>query len=167
MKLSAILTPIGESPERLGDQSKPLTHLIHILRGDDSLRDIDWTERRWNATQAYSETKLQLVALSNAIARHWPEVLSNAVDPGWVATKMGAAEAPDSLDSGQAMQTWLAASDDPAVQVSGGYWDHSRQQTPESEAMDEAFQDRLIAKLAELTSVDLFDGRSAEIVKPG
>ena len=157
-----LLTKFIERPKRLVYLSSGMHR-----GGAGSLRDIDWTERRWNATQAYSETKLQLVALSNAIARHWPKVLSNAVDPGWVATKMGGAGAPDSLDSGQATQTWLAASDDPAVQVSGGYWHHRRQQAPASEATDEAFQDKLVAKLAELTGVHIFDGAARQGVKPG
>lgn len=49
-----------------------------------------WTERRWNASQAYSESKLYVTALAAAVARRWPEVLSNAVDPGWVPTKWAA-----------------------------------------------------------------------------
>jgi len=38
-------------------------------------------------------------------------VLSNAVDPGWVPTKMGGAGAPDDLEMGHLTQTWLATSD--------------------------------------------------------
>jgi NAD(P)-dependent dehydrogenase (short-subunit alcohol dehydrogenase family) len=52
--------------------------------GSSSLRDIDWSERRWNASQAYSDSKLYLTTLAFAVARRWPDVLSNAVDPGWV-----------------------------------------------------------------------------------
>jgi NAD(P)-dependent dehydrogenase (short-subunit alcohol dehydrogenase family) len=50
--------------------------------GTSSLRDINWSERRWNFNQAYSGSKLYLTALAFAVARHWPDVLSNAVDPG-------------------------------------------------------------------------------------
>jgi NAD(P)-dependent dehydrogenase (short-subunit alcohol dehydrogenase family) len=37
----------------------------------------------------YSDSKLQMVLLAKGIARRWPLVYSNAVDPGWVPTKMG------------------------------------------------------------------------------
>lgn len=124
--------------------------------GRASLHDIDWTERPWSASQAYSDSKLFVTALSLAVARHWPDVLSNAVDPGWVATKMGGAGAPDDFEEGYRTQTWLAVSDDAAALVSGGYWHHRRQQSPAADASDPRFQDRVVATLAELTGVTLF-----------
>src|SRR5687767_3467854 len=36
----------------------------------------------------YSDTKLHDVILAMAVARRWTDVYSNAVDPGWVPTKM-------------------------------------------------------------------------------
>ncbi|MEJ0085656.1 MAG: SDR family NAD(P)-dependent oxidoreductase [Pseudomonadota bacterium] len=124
--------------------------------GEDSLRDIDWTERRWNTNQAYSDSKLFVTTLAMAVARHWPNVVSSAVDPGWVPTKMGGAGAPDDLEEGHLTQTWLATSDDAAAKVSGGYWHHRQRQKPEAPALDPAFQDRLMAKLAALTGITLF-----------
>src|SRR5215467_8519244 len=124
--------------------------------GRPMLRDIDWVERRWDPTQAYSESKLYLTALALAVARLWPDVLSNAVDPGWVPTKMGGAGATDDLDQGYLTQTWLAVSDDPAVIVSGNYWYHRKQQAPAAEASDVRFQDQLVTSLAKLTGVSLF-----------
>jgi NAD(P)-dependent dehydrogenase (short-subunit alcohol dehydrogenase family) len=123
--------------------------------GEDSLRDIDWTERRWDTNQAYSDSKLFVTALALALARRWPKTSSNAVDPGWVPTKMGGASAPDDLAQGHLTQTWLAVSDDPSARFSGGYWFHRKQQKPAAAALDTAFQDRLIARLAELTGVKL------------
>jgi len=123
--------------------------------GSSSLRDIDWIERRWDESQAYSDSKLCVTALAFAIARRWAEVLSNAVDPGWVPTKMGGKGAPDDLMMGHLTQTWLAVSDDPAATVSGRYWHHRKVQRPAAEAVDPAFQERLLAKLAELTGVPL------------
>jgi hypothetical protein len=82
-------------------------------------------------------------------------VLSNAVDPGWVRTKMGGAGAPVDVDTGQRTQTWLAVSDEPAALVSGRYWHHLRMERPAGEATDPEFQDRLISKLGELTGVGL------------
>ena len=95
------------------------------------------------------------MALAFAVARRWPEVLSNAVDPGWVRTRMGGPSAPVDLETGQRTQAWLAVSDDPAARVSGFYWHHLRRETPAAEADDEAFQDRLVARLQELTGVAL------------
>ncbi len=145
-----MLTALIERPERLIYIGSSMHH-----GGDDSLHDIDWVERRWDTYRAYSESKLYVTALAFAIARRWPKVLSNAVDPGWVPTKMGGPSAPDDLEQGYLTQTWLAVSDDPRAKVSGRYWYHRRQQKPASEALDTDFQDRLIAKLAELTGVTL------------
>ena len=55
-------------------------------------------------------------------ARVWPDVFSNAIDPGWVPTKMGGAAATDDLEMGYLTQTWLSVSNDAAATVSGGYW---------------------------------------------
>jgi NAD(P)-dependent dehydrogenase (short-subunit alcohol dehydrogenase family) len=117
-----LLTALIESPDRLINLSSGMHH-----GGDDTLRDIDWTERRWNTNQAYSDSKLFVTALAMAVARHWPQVVSSAVDPGWVPTRMGGAGAPDDLEQGHLTQTWLASSDDPAAKVSGGYWHHRQQ----------------------------------------
>jgi len=98
---------------------------------------------------------LYITAFAFAIARRWPKVLSSAVDPGWVPTKMGGASAPDDLQQGHLTQTWLAVSDEPAAKVSGRYWHHRTQRKPAAEALDPAFQDRLLARLQELTGVSL------------
>src|SRR5215472_8250160 len=146
-----MLTALIDRPDRLIYLSSGMHHA-----GAGSLRDIDWTERRWNAAQAYSESKLQVTALALAVARAWPEVLSNAVDPGWVPTKMGGAGATDDLELGYLTQTWLAVSSDTAATVSGGYWYHRRRQTPAPEARDRAFQDELMDRLSALTGIALF-----------
>jgi NAD(P)-dependent dehydrogenase (short-subunit alcohol dehydrogenase family) len=147
-----MLTALIERPRRL----VYLSSGMHRGGGVGSLRDIDWIARRWNTTQAYAESKLHVTALAFAIARRWPDVLSNAVDPGWVPTKMGGPGAPDDLEMGYLTQTWLAVSDDPAAMVSGHYWHHRRRQTPAAAASDPTFQDQLAATLAELTGVPLF-----------
>ena len=146
-----ILTAQVERPSRLVFLSSSMQS-----GGPETLGDIDWTRRRWNGTKAYSESKLYVTALALAIARHWPDVSSNAVDPGWVPTKMGGPSAPDDLEKGYLTQAWLASSNDPAARVSGHLWHHRQRRSPAREATDPAFQDRLTAKLAELTSVSLF-----------
>lgn len=145
-----MLTALIERPDRLIYLSSGMHR-----GGDASLRDIDWTKRRWDADRAYSESKLYVTTLALAVARRWPTVLSNAVDPGWVPTKMGGLGAPDDLEMGHLTQSWLAVSDDPAAQVTGGYWHHRKQQNPAADALDPGFQDRLMAKLHELTGVSL------------
>jgi NAD(P)-dependent dehydrogenase (short-subunit alcohol dehydrogenase family) len=145
-----MLTALIERPDRLIFVGSSMHR-----GGDDSLHDIDWVERRWDTSRAYSESKLYVTALAFAIARRWAKVLSNVVDPGWVPTKMGGPGAPDDLEQGHLTQTWLAVSDESAAQVSGRYWHHRQQQKPAVEALDLDFQNRLIAKLAELTHLEL------------
>ena len=146
-----MLTALIERPRRFVYLSSSMHR-----SGTSALRDINWSERRWNSSQAYSDSKLYLTALAFAIARRWPDVLSNAVDPGWVPTKMGGPGAPDDFEQGYLTQTWLAVSDDPAATASGRYWHHRRPHTPANEVEDAIFQDELCAKLAELTGVSLF-----------
>jgi NAD(P)-dependent dehydrogenase (short-subunit alcohol dehydrogenase family) len=146
-----MLTALIDRPDRLIYLSSGLHHA-----GAGSLRDIDWTGRQWNALQAYSESKLQETALALTVARAWPEVLSNAVDPGRVPTKMSGPAAPDDLELGYLTQTWLAVSNDAAATVSGGYWYHRQRWEPAAEARDLAFQDQLTERLAALTGVALF-----------
>jgi NAD(P)-dependent dehydrogenase (short-subunit alcohol dehydrogenase family) len=146
-----MLTALIERPDRLVYMSSGMHR-----GGGSSLHDIDWVERRWESSLAYSESKLYLTTLAFAVARHWPDVLSNAVDPGWVPTKMGGAGAPDDLTLGHTTQVWLAAGTDSDARVSGGYWYHRKQSKPAAEALEAGFQDRLVAKLGELTGVKLF-----------
>jgi NAD(P)-dependent dehydrogenase (short-subunit alcohol dehydrogenase family) len=101
-------------------------------------------------------SKLHVTALALTLARAWREVLSNAVDPGWVPTKMGGPYATGDLEMGYLTQTWLAVSNDAAATVSGGYWYHRQQQAPAPKARDPAFQDQLMGRLAALTGVALF-----------
>lgn len=145
-----MLTALIKRPDRLVYISSSMHR-----GGDDTLRDIDWVERGWDTFRAYSESKLYVTALAFAIARRWTDVLSNAVDPGWVPTKMGGSSAPDDLKQGHLTQTWLATSDDAAAKVTGAFWYHRKQQQPASETLDTGFQDRLITRLAEMTRVEL------------
>ncbi|WP_164203488.1 SDR family NAD(P)-dependent oxidoreductase [[Micrococcus luteus] ATCC 49442] len=99
----------------------------------------------------YSDSKLYITALSAAVARLWPDVLSNAVDPGWVPTKMGGPGAPDDLRLGHLTREWLAASDDPEALTSGGYWFHQRRHQAHPAVQDEQFQNHLLAHLKGIT----------------
>jgi len=127
-----------------------LTSGMH-LGGDADLRDAQWRERRWNGTQAYSDSKLWDVVLAFAFARRWPEVRSNAVDPGWVPTRMGGPGAPDDLEQGALTQVWLAASEDPAALVSGRCFHHQRERDVHPAAREEAAQEALLRYCAQLS----------------
>jgi NAD(P)-dependent dehydrogenase (short-subunit alcohol dehydrogenase family) len=123
--------------------------------GDPSLDDPQWARRRWSGAQAYSDSKLYDTVLAFAVARHWPGVLSNAVEPGWVATRMGGAGAPDDLAQGPVTQAWLAVSDDPAATVSGRYFYHQRPREPNPSARDATLQDALLDYCTGLTGTPL------------
>ncbi len=123
--------------------------------GDPSLDDPQWTRRRWNGAQAYSDSKLYDTVLALAVARRLPGVLSNAVEPGWVATRMGGAGAPDDLAQDPVTQAWLAVSDDPAATVTGGYFYHQQPRVPNPAARDSTLQDALLAYCADLTGTPL------------
>jgi len=123
--------------------------------GSSSLADVDWAKRSWDQTQAYCDSKLFVTALALAIAKRWSNVLSNAVDPGWVPTKMGGAGASDDLEMGHLTQAWLAVSNEPDASITGKYWYHREHQSPAAAASDPHFQDRLITTLEKLTGVKL------------
>jgi NAD(P)-dependent dehydrogenase (short-subunit alcohol dehydrogenase family) len=134
-----ILTAIIHKPKRLIYLSSGLHQ-----SGDASLNDLAWKERPWRGQQAYSDTKLHDVMLAFAVARLWPDVFSNAVEPGWVATKMGGPSATDDLEQGYQTQAWLAVSDDPAAKVSGQYFYHTRPRKPLAAARDDRRQEMLL-----------------------
>jgi NAD(P)-dependent dehydrogenase (short-subunit alcohol dehydrogenase family) len=142
-----------------------LTALIHRPRrlvylssgmhegGRADLAGLDWSGRR--GTGSYSDSKLFVTALAVAVARIWPDVYSNAVDPGWVPTRMGGRGAPDDLRLGHLTQEWLATSDEPEARSSGGYWFHQRLRPPHPAVLDPQFQDDLLAALARFTGAEL------------
>jgi NAD(P)-dependent dehydrogenase (short-subunit alcohol dehydrogenase family) len=145
-----ILTALIERPKRL----VYLSSMLH-QQGDASLKDLTWKERPWQGQQAYSDTKLHDVLLAFAIARRWPDVQSNAVDPGWVATKMGGVAATDDLDQGHRTQVWLAVSDDPAAQVTGEYFYHMRRRTPKPATREVKLQEKLLDACRRFSGIEL------------
>ena len=80
---------------------------------------------------------------------------SNALEPGWVATKMGGAHATGDLDQAHRTQAWLAAGGDPAADVTGGYFFHMRPRKPSGAVIDLARQDTLVAACARISGVAL------------
>jgi NAD(P)-dependent dehydrogenase (short-subunit alcohol dehydrogenase family) len=145
-----ILTALIERPKRLVYLSSGMHH-----HADANLDDILWQKRRWNGSQAYGESKLHDAMLAFAIARRWPDVLSNSLEPGWVPTRMGGSGAPDDMDQAHRTQAWLAASDDPKARVTGRYFYHLKPRAPSPQATDPTLQDRLIAICGSISGVSL------------
>jgi NAD(P)-dependent dehydrogenase (short-subunit alcohol dehydrogenase family) len=142
-----LLTALIDRPQRL----VYLSSSDHYS-GQPSLDGVDWSGRR---PGSYQDSKLFVTTLAAAVARLWPDVFSNAVDPGWVPTRMGGPGAPDDLRLGHLTQEWLATSDDPDARTSDGYWYHQRRTEPHRAVHDETFQDALLDELARFTSTRL------------
>lgn len=121
--------------------------------GHPHLGRADWSGSR--ATASYSDSKLYVTTFAAALARHRPGTVSQAVDPGWVPTKMGGPSASDDLALGHVTQVWLATTDAPEALVSGRYWHHQRTQQPHSAVLDERWQDDLLDALSEHTGLAL------------
>jgi NAD(P)-dependent dehydrogenase (short-subunit alcohol dehydrogenase family) len=145
-----ILTALIRRPKRLVYLSSGLHR-----NGDASLKDLAWEQRPWEGQRAYSDTKLHDVLLAFAVARRYPEVFSNALEPGWVATKMGGAGATDDLDSGHRTQVWLAVSEDKAAKVTGEYFYHLRRRAPIPATRDLDRQEALMDACQRFSGVDL------------
>ena len=120
--------------------------------GRPSLAGIDWQGK---TPGSYADSKLFVTTLAATVARLHPGLFSNAVDPGWVPTKMGGPGAPDDLELGHQTQEWLATSDQPQAHTSGGYWYHQQRQQPHRAVHDHTFQDQLLQALATETGTPL------------
>ncbi|MFJ8018581.1 SDR family NAD(P)-dependent oxidoreductase [Streptomyces sp. NPDC096339] len=138
-----LLTALLKGPRRLVYLSSGSHY-----QGRTALDGTDW---RGDVPGSYADSKLFVTTLAAAVARLRPGVLSNAVDPGWVPTRMGGPGAPDDLELGHRTQAWLASGDDPRALTSGGYWYHQQRQEPHIAVHDEDFQNRLLHTLGEET----------------
>src|SRR6266403_1069116 len=139
-----ILTCLIERPRRL----IYLSSGMH-LDGSAKLESLGTSVSR----VTYSDSKLHVLMLCMAVVRKWPEVYANAVDPGWVPTKMGGPGAPDDLTKGFETQVWLAVSNDEKARVSGLYFHHKRETGHNPEADDVQLQDRFLNLCKEITGV--------------
>ena len=145
-----ILTALIYRPKRLVYLSSGLHRDVNA-----SLEDMLWEKRKWQASEAYAETKFHDVLLAFAVARHWPDVLSNSLEPGWVPTKMGGPEAPDDLEEGYRTQVWLAVSDEPAAKVAGEYFYHRKRISPSPATRVVATQERLLSECRNISGIRL------------
>lgn len=135
-----ILTCLIMQPERLIYMSSQMH-----MHGQPNLDNFDRGE------VSYSDSKLHDVILAKAVARKWPGVFSNAVNPGWVPTKMGGAGAPDDLQKGFETQVWLAVGDD--ARVSGKYLFHRKESRYLKEADSVRLQDQFLEACERITGI--------------
>jgi NAD(P)-dependent dehydrogenase (short-subunit alcohol dehydrogenase family) len=139
-----VLTCLIQKPQRL-------VYMSSGMHGGGNA-DLD-TLKNDPENVTYSDSKLYMVMLAKAVARRWPDVFANVLDPGWVPTRMGGPNAPDSLKDGYSTQVWLAASDEPQAMVSGCYFKHKRQVPHNPQADDVSLQDRFLKTCEEMTGV--------------
>ena len=139
-----ILTGLIQKPKRLIYLSSGM-HLHGHPNLDNFTNDI--------GRISYSDSKLHVSMLAMAVARKWSEVYSNAVDPGWVPTKMGGRGAPDNLQKGYETQAWLAVSNDDQAKVTGRYFHHKREVRYNPEATDVSLQEKFLKLCEEITGV--------------
>ena len=148
-----VLTALIEKPQRLVYLSSGMHRSASL-----NLGDLTWSKRTWRGAEAYAETKLHDVLIAFAVARRWPDVLSNALEPGWVATRMGGPGASDDLDAAHRTQVWLAVGEDPAALVTGQYFYHMRPRQPNPVSQREDAQDQLLETCRRLSGIGLPDG---------
>jgi NAD(P)-dependent dehydrogenase (short-subunit alcohol dehydrogenase family) len=128
-------------------------------KGDSSLKDFLWTQRgesAWDEAAAYEDSKLHNVMLAKAFARHWPDTKINAMDPGWVPTKMGGTGAPAKLEHAIETYIMLAEGVEPDSQKTGRYFRPSkREENAEPTSEDEIAQEKLLQLCAEFSGVKM------------
>jgi NAD(P)-dependent dehydrogenase (short-subunit alcohol dehydrogenase family) len=139
-----VLTCLIDRPERLIYLSSGM-HLQGSAKLESFKTDINRI--------TYSDSKLHVVMLCMGVARKWPDVYANALDPGWVPTKMGGRGAPDDLQKGYETQVWLAVSDDKRAKVSGRYFHHQKETHHNPEADDVGLQERFLSECEKITGV--------------
>jgi len=145
-----LLTCLINRPKRLIYISSGLHN-----EGDASLKDLAWKNRPWNGFNAYSDSKLHNVILAFTVARRWADVYANALEPGWVATKMGGSTAPDSLAEAPVTQAWLAVSNEPQALVSGQYFYHKSLRKFNPAAADIDKQNLFLDECERITGISL------------
>ena len=84
-----VLTALMQRPRRLVYLSSGLHY-----QGVFDPGELGRQRRPGDGMKAYCDSELCDVLLAFAVARLWPATLSNAVDPGWIRTRMGGRGAP-------------------------------------------------------------------------
>lgn len=111
----------------------------------------------------YSDSKLLVTAFALALVAQRPQVISHAVDPGWVPTRMGGPTATDDLVEGHRTQAWLATAPESELDPrTGGYWHHRAVCRPHPATLEAEFQQRILDALATITGLSLPEPHAPE-----
>jgi NAD(P)-dependent dehydrogenase (short-subunit alcohol dehydrogenase family) len=127
--------------------------------GAPDTSDFLWTTRgesAWDDTKAYCESKFNDILLAKVFARRWPDVKSNALDPGWIATKMGGSSATGDLERAIETYVMLAEGEEEDAKKSGLYFRPGKQESqPEKEGDSEKLQDQLLNVCEQISGVTI------------
>jgi NAD(P)-dependent dehydrogenase (short-subunit alcohol dehydrogenase family) len=149
-----ILTALIDRPKRLVFLSSGMHH-----SASPNMDDVLWVQRgetKYNENTAYSASKMHNVLLAKAFVRRWPDVKSNALDPGWMPTKMGGDSASGNLEDSIASYVMLAEGEEEKAKKSGCYFAPAKkEEKPMKETDDVAAQDRLLEVCAEFSGVKI------------
>lgn len=149
-----VLTALIKRPKRLVFLSSEMHQ-----SGSASMDDALWAKRGesgWSENAAYCASKLHNVLFAKAFARRWPDVKSNALDPGWVATKMGGSSAPGSIDEAIDTYVMLAEGEEELAKLSGRYFRPGKKEDRSQKAAeDERLQDKLLEICANFAEVEV------------
>ena len=149
-----ILTVLINRPKRLIFVSSSMHY-----SGSTSIDDVLWAERgesKYSDNAAYCASKLHNVLFAKAFARRWPEVKSNALDPGWMPTKMGGGSAPGNFEESVASYVMLAEGEEAGSKKTACYFKPGKNEdTPQKVADDVSAQDKLLEVCAEFSGVRL------------
>ncbi|KAF9698382.1 hypothetical protein EKO04_003461 [Ascochyta lentis] len=149
-----ILTALVTKPKRLVFLSSEMHQ-----SGSADLSDPLWAKRGesgFSDSTAYCASKLHNILFAKAFARRWPDVQSNALDPGWVATKMGGSAASGSVDAAVETYVLLAEGEENDAKKTGQYFrPGKRLGSPQNAADDKKLQDRLLDICSEFSEIKL------------
>ncbi|KAF1852218.1 NAD(P)-binding protein [Cucurbitaria berberidis CBS 394.84] len=149
-----ILTALITRPKRLIFVSSEMHQ-----SGSTSMDDVFWARRgesEWSENAAYCASKLHNVIFAKAFARRWPDVRSNALDPGWVPTNMGGSSAMGSIDAAAETYVMLAEGEEADAKKSGRYYrPGKKEEKPQEATDDEEKQDRLLEICAKFAGLDV------------
>ncbi|KAJ4310564.1 hypothetical protein N0V94_008382 [Neodidymelliopsis sp. IMI 364377] len=149
-----ILTALVNKPRRLVFLSSGMHQ-----SGSADLSDPLWASRGesgFSDSAAYCASKLHNILFAKAFARRWPDVQSNSLDPGWVATKMGGSSASGSVDAAVETYVMLAEGEEQDAKKTGQYFRPGKKiDQPLSAANDEQLQDKLLEICEKFSGVGL------------
>jgi len=87
------------------------------------------------------------------VARHWPDVASNALTPGWVKTKLGGFSAPGSAEKGSELLVKLGEADPKEIGTGQYFGGSGEVRKTHRAATDEKIQEQFLKVCEEISGV--------------